>query len=74
MASSNEVEDEDDCTVLSLNLGIQKENLTQIAEASEDGSLLLKKVRECLHHQTQNETKWRTEMTALRRARVNAGQ
>ncbi|KAK3745429.1 hypothetical protein QZH41_010253, partial [Actinostola sp. cb2023] len=74
MASSNEVEDEDDCTVLSLNLGIQKENLTQIAEASEDGSLLLKKVRECLHHQTQNETKWRTEMTALRRARVNAEQ
>lgn len=74
MASSNEVEEQDDCTVISLNLGIPKENLMQIAELSEDGSIFVKKVRESLQKQTEKETKWRSDMTALRRARVNAGQ
>lgn len=46
----------------------------QIAETSEDASIFAKKVRESLQQQTEKEAKWRTEMTALRRARVNAGR
>lgn len=73
MASSNEVEEQDDCSVVSLNLDIPKETVIKIAESSEDASRFVKKVRESLKKQVEKEAKWRSEMTDLRRARINAG-
>lgn len=73
MASSNEVEEQDDCSVISLNLSIPRENLIEIVESSEDGRNFVKKVRESLQKQTEKEAKWRSDMTDLRRARINAG-
>ena len=74
MAASNvEMEPEDDFQVLSLHFGIPKETLIRITETSGDADNLVKECGVYLKEQSKKEQKWRTEMTSLRRARVNAG-
>lgn len=75
MAASNvELEGEDDFQVLSLHFGIPKETLIRISESSENADNLVKRSVLYLKEQSKKDQKWRTEMTSLRRARVNAGE
>lgn len=71
--AASEVEESEVVKTLSDTLGISKEIIAQIAGLSEDSATVVLKVKQVLDEQASKDEKYRSDMGALRRARVDAG-
>ncbi|XP_048581842.1 nucleoprotein TPR isoform X2 [Nematostella vectensis] len=75
MAATMDTAHESDLqSFLSLHLSVPKVSVDEIASSSDEAAQFLVKVKDYVQEQAKLQAKWRTDMTGLRRARVNAEQ
>ncbi|KAJ7387616.1 hypothetical protein OS493_000951 [Desmophyllum pertusum] len=72
--AASAVEESEVVTTLSVNLGISKEVIAQFASLNEDAASVLLKVKQVLDENSSKDEKYRSDMSTLRRARVDAEQ
>lgn len=71
--AASAVEESEVVKTLSVNLGISKDVIAQLASLNEDTATVLLKVKQVFDEHSSKDEKYRSDMGALRRARVDAG-
>lgn len=71
--AASAVEESEVVKTLSVTLGVSNEIIAQLASLSEDAATVLLKVKQVFDEYSTKDEKYRSDMAALRRARVDAG-
>ena len=71
--AASAVEESEVVKTLSDSLGIPKDIIAQLASLNEDSATVLLKVKQVFDEHSSKDEKYRSDMGALRRARVDAG-